>query len=353
MENKLDNSSHEVVVMAKDTPGGVVWTDNQGLTVSDSMLKSIPQHLRRAARLSGCSLIRTQGKWSRVPNTKKAAIATPKRDKEIPEGMFCDPLIWKYLCHTIAMGRNATLIGPAGAGKTKLVRAAAQACKKTLHYENLGSTQDPRAALIGTLQYSKDVGTVFHPSAFVKAIQTPGTVVLLDELSRAHPEAWNILLPVLEEGTRSLRLSEAPDSPIITVAKGVCFIATANVGRKYTATRLIDHSVLDRCPPIYIEYLKFEDELSLIKSTYPFLSKELAISLAQIADITRRESASEGGKLTTCISTRVNLQAAESLVHGFSLEEVAELLFYPIFSEEGGLSSERTFVKQVIQGALS
>ena len=54
---------------------------------------------------------------------------------------------------------------------------------------NLGSTQDPLFTLIGNTQFDTKKGTVFSPSPFVKAIQTPNTVIVLDEISRAHPEA--------------------------------------------------------------------------------------------------------------------------------------------------------------------
>ena len=40
-----------------------------------------------------------------------------------------------------------------------------------------------------------------------------------------HPDAWNILMTVLDGGQRYLRLDEAEGSPIVNVAEGVTFIA--------------------------------------------------------------------------------------------------------------------------------
>ena len=57
----------------------------------------------------------------------------------------------------------------------------------------------------------------------MKAISTPNAVILLDELSRAHPDAWNILMINLDQGQRYLRLDEHENSPTINVAEGVCF----------------------------------------------------------------------------------------------------------------------------------
>ena len=37
------------------------------------------------------------------------------------------------------------------------------------------------------------------------------------------------------------------------------------------------------------------------------------------------------------------------LYDGFGLDEAAEVTIYPQFSDDGGIDSERTFVKQLIQ----
>ncbi|NCX06127.1 MAG: hypothetical protein EBW68_10165, partial [Actinobacteria bacterium] len=101
----------------------------------------------------------------------------------------------------------------------------------------------PRGTLIGNTHFSKDAGTYFNESAFVKAIQTPNTVILLDEVSRAHPEAWNILMTVLDPGQRYLRLDEAINSPTIKVHPTCAFIGTANIGSEYTSVRVSDTDV--------------------------------------------------------------------------------------------------------------
>jgi hypothetical protein len=43
------------------------------------------------------------------------------------------------------------------------------------------------------------------------------------------------------------------------------------------------------------------------------------------------------------------VEMAELLVDGFSLEEIAENAIYPNFDSEGGVNSERTYVKQLVQ----
>ena len=92
-------------------------------------------------------------------------------------------------------------MAPAGCGKTEAAKALPAATDRPFFYFNLGATQDPRATLIGNTHF-KAGETAFDQSAFVKAIQTENAVILLDELSRAHPEAWNILMTVLDEGQK-------------------------------------------------------------------------------------------------------------------------------------------------------
>jgi hypothetical protein len=49
------------------------------------------------------------------------------------------------------------------------------------------------------------------------------------------------------------------------------------------------------------------------------------------------------------ISTRTNVEAAGLIYDGFSLMEAADIALLPYFSNDGGLDSERVFMKQLIQ----
>ena len=211
------------------------------------------------------------------------------------------------------------------------------------------SSQDPRATLIGNTQFSKDKGTFFSESAFVTAIKTPNAVILLDELSRAHPDAWNILMTVLDQGQRYLRLDEAEGSPIVNVAEGVTFIATANIGNEYTSTRVIDRAILDRFVTIEMNVLDDVQELGLLKFMFPEVNENDLKAIAEISHHTRTQSMSENGKLTSMVSTRASVEMAGLIYDGFELEEAAEISIYPFFSQDGGVDSERTYIKQLVQ----
>lgn len=265
-----------------------------------------------------------------------------------PASLEMSDLKWKYLVRSAVRGKNIMMVGPAGCGKTEAAKALPTATNRPFFYFNLGATQDPRATLIGNTHF-KSGETAFDRSSFVKAIETENAVILLDELSRAHPEAWNILMTVLDEGQRYLRLDEDIDSPTIKVAAGVSFIATANIGTEYTSTRVLDRALMDRFEIIEVDILSKEKEISLLSKRFPNVPKSLIESVADIADLTRTEWRSESGKLSTMVSTRMTVRVCELLADEFTLQEAADVAIIPFFDASGGADSERTYVKQIIQ----
>ena len=266
-----------------------------------------------------------------------------------PMELVMTDLKWKYLIRSAVRAKNIMMTGPAGCGKTMAAKSLVKALDRPDFYFNLGATQDARATLIGNTQFDSKNGTYFSESSFVKAIKTPNAVILLDELSRAHPDAWNILMTVLDGGQRYLRLDEAEGSPIVNVAEGVTFIATANIGNEYTSTRVIDRAILDRFVTIEMDVLNDEQEFGLLKFMFPDVNEEDLKAVAEIAHHTRTQSLSDVGKVTAMVSTRASVEMAGLIYDGFDLFESAEISIFPFFSNDGGVDSERTYVKQLVQ----
>jgi len=266
-----------------------------------------------------------------------------------PTELVMTELKWKYLIRSAVRAKNIMMTGPAGCGKTMAAKALVKALDRPDFYFNLGATQDPRATLIGNTQFDSKNGTYFSESSFVKAIKTPNAVILLDELSRAHPDAWNILMTVLDGGQRYIRLDEAEGSPIVKVAEGVTFIATANIGNEYTSTRVIDRAILDRFVTIEMDVLNDEQEFGLLKFMFPEVNEEDLKAVAEIAHHTRTQSMSDSGKVTAMVSTRASVEMAGLIYDGFDLFEAAEISIFPFFSNDGGVDSERTYIKQLVQ----
>jgi ATP-dependent Clp protease ATP-binding subunit ClpC len=94
-------------------------------------------------------------------------------------------------------------LGPTGVGKTELVKALAErlfATEKALVRIDMSEYREPHtvARLIGSppgyVGYG-DGGQLTEPVR-----RRPYSVILLDEVEKAHPEVWNVLLQVMDDG---------------------------------------------------------------------------------------------------------------------------------------------------------
>jgi MoxR-like ATPase len=263
-----------------------------------------------------------------LPTTQDEIIEFIKTsDSLIPEDFTISSLKWKFLVRTILHGSNIMLVGPTGCGKTTAIRTLAKAlnAEDRFFYFNLGSTQDPRSSLIGNTHFNKDEGTFFQQSDFINAIQVPNAIVLLDEITRAHPDAWNILMTVTDPVQRYVRLDESKEGGIIHVAEGVTFVATANIGTEYTATRKIDKAIANRFPKLEVDTLTAQEEFTHMKRLYPSADVEILKAIAEISAGTRELAFSGEQRLTDYISTRFAFYMGGMANDGFTLKEIAEL----------------------------
>ena len=295
-----------------------------------------------------------------TPTDNTPAVEVPSEHAEVmafihnsyglkPRGLMMSELKWKYLVRSAVRGKNIMMTGAAGCGKTMAAKALVNSLDRPDFYFNLGATQDPRGTLIGNTHFEDGKGTYFSESLFVKAIQTPNAVILLDELSRAHPDAWNILMTVLDYGQRYLRLDEQDTQATIKVADGVTFIATVNIGNEYTSTRQLDKALMDRFTIVEMDLLNESEETELLNYMFPNVDSVVLGNVAKIASLTRVEATSDTARIPSGISTRTTVELCGLLYDGFTLEESASVCIYPQYDNTGGVDSERTFVKQIVQ----
>jgi hypothetical protein len=353
----------------------VVALNDAGVIVDQNgNVQEIPYHNERRLRNEGGCLRRAGSHWrwedrsvfdSLVAEAKPLASVENHNDEAHgdvvdfiarsttlrPKNLILSDLKWQYLMRSVIRGKNIMMTGPSGCGKTLAVQSVAEALNdRPYFYFNLGATTDPRSTLIGNTHYAPEAGTFVADALFVQAIQTENAIILLDELTRATPDAWNILITVLDANQRYLRIDEKPDTPTVKVANGVTFIATANIGSEYTATRVMDRAMTDRFTAIVeMEPLSVDDEVSLLTMTYPDLSERDVRAIAEIADTTRTQVKSDDPRVTTSLSSRVTVEMAGIMYDGFTLAEAAEVCVYPFFSDAGGVDSERTFMRQLVQ----
>jgi len=270
-----------------------------------------------------------------------------------PKELIISDLKWKYLIRGVLRGKNIMIVGPSGCAKTMAARAVAEALGRPFEKFNIGSTQDARATLIGNTTYKKELGTVFHKSAFVNAITTPNTVILLDEFTRGTHDAWNILMTVTDPIQRCLRLDEDESSSVIEVANGVCFIATANIGNEYTATKVLDKASARRFPvKLEMSPLSAEELRRLFGIIFDLRTNDqsqLMNQLVHIYDDLVEQCKLEDASISTIIPPANMVEMAELVMDGFTLDEIAEAAIYPEYPDEGGADSERVFVKSILQ----
>lgn len=266
-----------------------------------------------------------------------------------PATLKLPELTWRVAVRNVLRGENFMLIGDSGTGKTLLAQTLPKVLKRPFYYFNMGATQDARSTLIGNTHFNPEHGTFVAQAHFVSAIQTPNAIILLDELTRATPDAQNILLTVLDKKQRYLRIDEKPDTPTVEVAPGVTFIATANIGSEYTATRVLDRALLDRFRLLEVPHLDKETEVELLSQLFPTVDPDMIEAVAEIAKDTRLNVRSDNPTISTIISTRMTVEMASMLYDGFSLSEVAEVCVFPFYSKAGGPESERAYVKALVQ----
>jgi len=263
-------------------------------------------------------------------------------------------MAWKFAVRTVLRGKNMLVLGPSGCGKTLLANALKIALGREdkFFYINLGATQDPRSTLIGNTHFDAKTGTFVALSYFAQAIQVPNALILCDEISRAHPEAGNILMSVLDYTQRYLRVDEKADSETVRVAPGVTFILTANVGSEYTATRTMDRALLDRCTMFEMQPLNRDEELENLRECYGEVEDKTLTAIAEIASKSRVEVKSETPRIDTIVSTRMSEELASAVHDGFTLAEGAEMYIFPFFADAGGAESPRTFMRALVQQYL-
>ena len=82
---------------------------------------------------------------------------------------------------------------------------------------------------------------------------------------------------------------------------------------------------------------------------FPHVENSELKNIASIAHMTRVEASNETARISCGISTRTSVEMAGLIYDGFNLQEASNVCIYPQYDSTGGVDSERTFVKQIVQ----
>lgn len=245
--------------------------------------------------------------------------------------------------------QNVLLVGPQGCGKTELGVYFGAKYNRCVYIANCPLIREAKdwfgykTAPKGEVQWQK--------SDFVRAITTPGAVVILDELNRLHSTVSNSLMPLLDR-RRSTYLDEIGET--LNVAPGVVIFATANIGHAFTGTFTIDAAHADRFGlRLECDFLTEEHEVKVLMNKTGILEED-ARKLAKLASDIRKKVDSGTSGVSTAISTRQLLAAAvlckQYRIKRLPIKNALHYTIFPAYPMEGGSDSERAQVVAAAKG---
>ena len=246
---------------------------------------------------------------------------------EIPtvekDGFWVEEDTWWNLVVNLVQCVNTCFKGPAGSGKTSIVRLACERLGLKLHTYDMGSMYDPISDLLGVHRMTAQ-GSVFDFAQFTQDIQEEG-VILLDELSRAVPDVNNLLLPCLDD-RRTLRVEMAgsKDQREIPVHPKCRFVVTANIGAQYVGAHELDIALADRFDFMSTTYMPSDKEVALLVKNFKIPRADASNIVSTARNV--REIA-EKGELSVPLTTRETIRAAQKVQAGFPVQKAMTLAF--------------------------
>lgn len=271
-----------------------------------------------------------------------------------PEGLIGNDVNWKLLVRLALKGQTTLITGFRGSGKTLLVESVANALQRPLFKFDFGATQDARSSLIGNAHFDKETGKYLSKSEFVRAVQTEGAIIMLDNYQRSAQEARNIVFHALGKRNRHLRINESESSDeVIEVANGVTFFLICSRDcNAYTASQIsYSYEVIHFCACIEIEPLGKQEITTLLKLRKGLSEKDIDIISAIYSEIL--EEFKKHKELYKPISVRHIKFLAELIEDGVPIQEAIESVVLPLFSNVHGLDSDRAYVKKAIDKVIS
>lgn len=252
------------------------------------------------------------------------AMCAPTSDVD---GFFIKQEDWSLLARNVQKHINTMILGPAGTGKTSVIKVLCDKLGLKLHVFDMGSMMDPISSLLGVHRL-EDGSSIFDYAKFTQVIQEP-CVILLDELSRAPQSAMNILFPCLDD-RRSLSIEIACGKGIreIKIHPEVTFIATANVGAEYSGTNSMDRALVNRFFTLELGFIPAKEE-SAVLSKRTGITKAESDMIVKVAGNIRNLASKQ--EVSSSPSIRETLMVAELVADGWSLGQAMQMVYLPLY----------------------
>ena len=207
---------------------------------------------------------------------------------------------------------NIVVEGPHGCGKSELVSQFAAHHDRPLAVIEVGLKAEA-AEWFGKVDIV-DGNTVYEPSIFTEAIQTPGCVVHLQELNRPEQDSTlNSVFSVLDPKQRSLYHDEWGTR--INVAPGVVIFATMNSGYEFIGTIPLDEALRVRFAiKLRLNYPQPQQEATILTNAVKDLHTSDAVYITGIIDRIRYNT-----KHPLDVSIRTSITIAQMYQDNISL----------------------------------
>ena len=188
-------------------------------------------------------------------------------------------------------------LGPTGVGKTELVKALAErlfATERSLVRIDMSEYREPHtvARLIGSppgyVGYG-DGGQLTEPVR-----RRPYSVVLLDEIEKAHPEVWNVLLQLMDDGRLTDgegRTVDFSNTVVVMTSNLGAGAAKRGIGFTAGAPAAEGERMLDAVKSAFLpEFLNRIDDIVTFRALEPEQVQRIAeLMVGQVAERLRSE----------------------------------------------------------------
>lgn len=327
-----------ISVLQKPDPNRILWCRNFRTFFQDIGVKAGVRNRRKSYHFN----VIDSDRWT------KALAGNGHQQAPKPEttdsGFFFPPYA-DHVRQAIQAGERTMLVGPTGCGKSQLVMALAKQAGANLMRVSLHG-EISAAELVGMYKINEERSMVFQPGPLIRAMQTPNTWLLLDEIDAAVPQVLFVLQSVLEDNP-SLFVPELGET--ITATNGFRIIATANTLGKgddtglYAGTNVLNEAFLDRFHCVFdVDYLEPAQEKKVILGRVPTLSPAVAERMIKAANDLRK--ALKDGTVYSTFSTRRLIAWASKTAQ---LQDSKQASVYTVLNRVG--PDDRRVFEEVLQ----